>query len=177
MTGFCAKNFPPCEVCSCNLRLFQFPAAVSNQQWWAALAIAAATLGNASWKSVAVSRGHLDRGWTSWAITPILHIGSGALLCDPLGHALHRAGPEQALAELRLHLLPWPCAGPLFCASALSRPCCTCSGPEQAWLQLRCSGLVLALADHLCEDRAQHYKFDILVFYFLAYVDLDRLLP
>ena len=121
--------------------------------------------------------GHVDWVWTSWAFHPIFHIGSGALLCDPLGHALHRAGPEQALAELRLHLLPWPCAGPLFCASALSRPCCTCSGPEQAWLQLRCSGLVLALADHLCEDRAQHYKFDILVFYFLAYVDLDRLLP
>ena len=72
---------------------------------------------------------------------------------------------------------PGPVLALLFCASALSRPCCTCSGPEQAWLQLRCSGLVLALADHLCEDRAQHYKFDILVFYFLAYVDLDRLLP
>ena len=89
-------------------------------------AIPALRFGEPSRKGIAALQAHLIGFGPSWANYPIFHIGSGALLCDPLGHALHRAGPEQALAELRLHLLPWPCAGPFV----------LCLGPEQALLHL-----------------------------------------
>ena len=61
------------------------------------------------------------------------------------------AGLEQALGEHRLHC----CLGP---EQALLVLAALVSGPEQAELHSRCSGLVLALAEHPCGDRAWHFN-------------------
>ena len=122
-----------CEVCCCNLNPFA-PAAVSNHSGWIFRAILALRLDSASWKSAVVHCRHRI-GLDFVGQTPIF-----ALVAE-LSFVILLATPCTALALSRPLLnfdficCPGPVLALLFCASALSRPCCTCSGLEQAWLQ------------------------------------------
>ena len=98
-------------------------------------AIPALRFGEPSRKGIAALQAHLIgfglRGPTTPSFTLVAELSFVILLATPCT-ALALSRP---LLNFDFILLPWPCAGPLFCASALSRPCCTFSGPEQAWLQ------------------------------------------